>query len=75
MVLEHLGGLPFYYDVLAVLGNNLPSGRPGHLYGGISSVLNRDLQRLWYLGLERIGEAIFMLGEDMPCLLYTSRCV
>lgn len=66
MVLEHLGGLPFYYDVLAVLGNNLPSGRPGHLYGGISSVLNRDLQRLWYLGLERIGEAIFMLGEDMP---------
>jgi predicted TIM-barrel fold metal-dependent hydrolase len=66
MVFEHLGGMPFYHDVLAVLGNNLPIGRPGHLYGGISSVLNRDLQKLWYLGIERIGEAIFILGEDMP---------
>jgi predicted TIM-barrel fold metal-dependent hydrolase len=66
MVFEHLGGLPFYYDMLAVLGNNLPYGRPGHLFGGISSVLNRELQRLWYLGLERVGDAIFRLGEDMP---------
>jgi len=66
LVLEHLGGLPFYYDVLAVLGNNLPINRPGHMFGGISSVLNRDLQRLWYLGIEKIGDAIFRLGEDMP---------
>ncbi|MGD9495917.1 MAG: amidohydrolase family protein [Armatimonadota bacterium] len=66
MVFEHLGGLPFYYDVLAVMGNNLPLNRPGHLYGGIASVLNRDLQKLWYLGIERIAEAIYILGEDMP---------
>jgi len=66
MVLEHLGGLPFYHDVLAVLGNNLPLGSPGHLYGGITSILNRDLQKLWYLGIERVAEAIFILGEDMP---------
>ncbi len=66
MVLEHLGGLPFYHDVLAVLGNNLPLGRPGHLYGGITSILNRDLQKLWYLGIDRVAEAIFILGEDMP---------
>ncbi len=66
MVFEHLGGMPFYHDVLAVMGNNLPLGRPGHLYGGIASVLNRDLQKLWYLGIERIAEAIFILGEDMP---------
>lgn len=66
MVFEHLGGLPFYTDMLAVLGNNLPYNRAGHLFGGISSVLNRELQRLWYLGLERVGDAIFRLGEDMP---------
>lgn len=66
LVLEHLGGLPFYYDVLAVLGNNLPLGGPGRMFGGISSVLNRDLQRLWYLGIEKVGDAIFRLGEDMP---------
>ncbi|MGI5817442.1 MAG: amidohydrolase family protein [Armatimonadota bacterium] len=66
LVLEHLGGLPFYHDVLGVLGNNLPVGRPGRLFGGISSVLNRDLQRLWYLGIEKVGDAIFRLGEDMP---------
>jgi predicted TIM-barrel fold metal-dependent hydrolase len=66
LVLEHLGGLPFYYDVLGVLGNNLPVGRPGRMFGGISSVLNRELQRLWYLGIEKVGDAIFRLGEDMP---------
>ncbi len=66
MVLEHLGGFPFFHDVLAVLGNNTPIDRPGHLFGGISSILNRDLQKLWYLGIERVGDAIFRLGEDMP---------
>ncbi|MFW5867829.1 MAG: amidohydrolase family protein [Armatimonadota bacterium] len=66
MVFEHIGGYPFYHDMLAVLGNNLPVGRPGHLFGGVSSVLNRDLQRLWYLGIEKVGDAIFRLGEDMP---------
>ncbi len=66
MILEHLGGRPFFEHVLAVLGNNLPLGRPGNLYGGITSVLQRDYQRLWYLGIERIAEAIYILGEDMP---------
>ncbi len=66
MVFEHLGGFPFYQDMLAVLGNNLPIGRPGHLFGGISSILNRELQRLWYLGIDAVGDAIFRLGEDMP---------
>lgn len=66
IVFEHLGGRPFYEDMLAVLGNHLPMGGGGHLYGGISSVLNRDLQRLWYLGIERVAEAIHILGEDMP---------
>ncbi|MGC9318153.1 MAG: amidohydrolase family protein [Armatimonadota bacterium] len=66
MVFEHLGGLPFYLDILAVMGNNLPLGQQGHLFGGISSILNRDLQKLWYLGIERVAEAIRILGEDMP---------
>ena len=66
LILEHLGGRPFFEDVLAVLGNNLPIGRPGNIYGGISSVLNRDYQKLWYLGIERVAEAIYILGEDMP---------
>ena len=66
MILEHLGGRPFFEDVLAVMGNNLPIGQPGNIYGGISSVLNRDYQKLWYLGIERVAEAIYILGEDMP---------
>ncbi len=66
MVFEHLGGYPFFHDVLAVLGNNTPIGRPGNLFGGISSVLNRDLQKLWYLGIELVGDAIFRIGEYMP---------
>ncbi|HUS81453.1 MAG TPA: amidohydrolase family protein [Armatimonadota bacterium] len=66
MILEHMGGRPFFEDVLAVLGNNLPINAPGNLYGGISSVLNRDYQKLWYLGIERVAEAIHILGEDMP---------
>jgi predicted TIM-barrel fold metal-dependent hydrolase len=43
-----------------------PSAARGHLFGGISSILNRELQRLWYLGIEKVGDAIFRLGEDMP---------
>ncbi|MCD6360112.1 MAG: amidohydrolase family protein [Armatimonadetes bacterium] len=66
MILEHLGGRPFFDEVLAVLGNNLPIGRPGNLCGGITSVLQRDYQKLWYLGIERVAEAIYILGEDMP---------
>lgn len=66
MILEHLGGRPFFEDVLAVLGNNLPVGEPGNLYGGITSVLQRDYQKLWYLGIDRVAEAIYILGEDMP---------
>lgn len=66
MVFEHIGGYPFYHDMLAVLGNNLPFNRPGHLFGGISSILNRELQRLWYIGIEAVGDAIFRLGEGMP---------
>lgn len=66
MVLEHMGGRPFFEDVLAVLGNNLPIDAPGNLFGGITSVLQRDYQKLWYLGIERVAEAIYIFGEDMP---------
>ena len=65
MIFEHVGGRPFFDDMLAVLGNNIGLGQPGCLFAGISSVLNKDLQRLWYLGIERIAELMHIFGEDV----------
>jgi len=65
MILEHVGGRPFFAEMLAVLGNNNRLDREARLFAGISSVLNRDFQRLWYLGLERIAELVHIFGEDV----------
>ena len=65
MILEHIGGRPFYEHMLAVLGNNNVLNGPPRLLAGVSSVLNRDFQRLWYLGIERIAEVIHIFGEDV----------
>ena len=46
-------------------GNNNVLNDSPRLLAGVSSVLNRDFQRLWYLGIERIAEVIHIFGEDV----------
>ncbi|HHV94384.1 MAG TPA: amidohydrolase family protein [Firmicutes bacterium] len=68
--MEHVGGLSFFFDALAVLTNNLERG---NIYAGITSVLNKDKNLLWYLGPERmellaslIGSEQMIFGLDFP---------
>ena len=68
--MEHVGGLSFFLDALAVLANNLESK---NVYAGITSVLNKDMNLLWYLGAERmellaalIGSGQMIFGLDFP---------
>jgi predicted TIM-barrel fold metal-dependent hydrolase len=65
MILEHVGARPFFEDTLAVLGNNVRPNEPGRLFAGITSVLNKDLQKLWYLGIERVAELIWLFGDGV----------
>ncbi len=68
--IEHVGGLSFFNDALAVLANNLATGK---VYAGITSVLNKNRHHLWYLGQERmellaalIGSKQMVFGLDFP---------
>ena len=60
-IMEHAGGIPFYYDALAVIGNTY--GEHPRVYAGIASVLNPKI-RLWHLGGERIEEMSRILGAE-----------
>ena len=44
--MEHVGGLSFFLDALAVLTNNLESA---NVFAGITSVLNKGKNQIWYL--------------------------
>ena len=68
--MEHVGGLSFFLGALAVLTNNLEGG---NVYAGITSVLNKSFNQLWYLGPERmellvslIGSKQMIFGLDFP---------
>ena len=72
--MEHVGGLSFFLDALAVITNNMDSSREhNNIYGGITSVLNKRQNLLWYLGNERmellanlIGSQHMIFGLDFP---------
>ena len=75
LVLEHLGGRAYFEMMLAIIAShklreqdNLPQ-----VYAGLTSVLDRQVNKAWYLGAERIVDAIeivgahkFIFGLDFP---------
>lgn len=61
LILEHIGGVPFFYQALAVIGNHLGSG-PVRVFAGLTTVLNPAIP-LWYLGEERIERLAAMVGS------------
>jgi predicted TIM-barrel fold metal-dependent hydrolase len=69
-VMEHVGGLSFFLDALAVLTNNLESA---NVFAGITSVLNKGKNQIWYLDEEKmnllsslIGCRQMVFGLDFP---------
>lgn len=61
MVFEHVGGRAFFNQMVAVMVNNI---RRGCLYAGAASILDREKQKAWYLGVEGLKELLWQAGED-----------
>ena len=60
--LEHVGGYSGFYDAMSVLINNRP-WPDVHVYAGLTSILSQRTKE-WYLGIDRIREIYWQLGED-----------
>ena len=68
MIFEHMGGRTYFEEFLAIVHNH-----HGRLMGGLTSVLDQGINRMWYLGPERLTEAVrisgagrFVFGLDFP---------
>ena len=57
--MEHVGGYSFFNEAVAVMCNN-----PGRIYAGLTSVFDKDMNKFWYLGKERVKELIWLTGID-----------
>jgi predicted TIM-barrel fold metal-dependent hydrolase len=71
LVLEHAGGRLYYETAIAIAANH--SGERPRAFIGITSVLEREANFLWYLGPERVRELIegvgagqLVFGLDFP---------
>jgi predicted TIM-barrel fold metal-dependent hydrolase len=75
--LEHVGGYSFFAEALAIIVNGIPfpavPGKRPRVFGGLTSVFTKDFLRFWYMGEERLREAIsqggatqFIFGLDFP---------
>jgi len=63
MVFEHVGGWHFMKQVLAVIANN--QGRGNHLYAGITTVLDKENARHWYLGEDGLNDIRWQIGSEL----------
>ncbi len=58
MIVEHVGGRNFYDEAVALMLNNK------NVYAGISSCLNKETHKAWYIGAEKVEEITSLIGED-----------
>lgn len=57
--MEHVGGYSFFNEAVAVMCNN-----PKTVYAGLTSVFDREKNRFWYLGKEKVKDLIWLCGID-----------
>ncbi len=58
MVMEHVGGRYFYHQAMALMLDKK------NVYAGISSCLDEDANRAWFLGAKKLEEIAALVGED-----------
>lgn len=63
MVFEHVGGWHFFRPMLGVIANN--RNRGNCRYAGITSVLDAEHQRHWYMGKEGLDQCRWQAGPDL----------
>ncbi len=65
--MEHVGGYHFLNEAMAVILNNMRTQdgkRLSNVYGGLTSVFDRDKQRHWYMGPERLNDVVWQVGAQ-----------
>lgn len=64
-IMEHVGGVSFFLDALAVLTNNSRNpSEASRVFAGITSVLNRNHNILWYLTDDQIKQVVSFVGAE-----------
>ena len=57
--MEHVGGYAFFNEAVGVLCNN-----PSNVYAGLTSVFDREMNKYWYLGKDKVKDLIWLVGTD-----------
>ena len=60
LVFEHLGGRTYFEQFMAILSNH----KKGKVFGGLTSVLDYETHKLWYLGPEKVQDLINCVGAE-----------
>lgn len=55
--MEHVGGYAFFNDAIGVMCNN-----PKTVYAGLTSVFDREMNKYWYLGKDKVKDLIWLAG-------------
>lgn len=57
--MEHVGGYSFFNEAVAVMANN-----GNRIYAGLTSVFDKEMNKFWYLGKERVKDLIWQAGVE-----------
>lgn len=57
--MEHAGGYSFFNEAVGVMCNN-----PGRVYAGLTSIFDKEMNKYWYLGKEKVKDLIWLVGID-----------
>jgi predicted TIM-barrel fold metal-dependent hydrolase len=60
LVFEHIGGRTYFEQFMAILANH----DKGRVFGGLASVFEYEVNKMWYLGPERILDLVKCVGAD-----------
>ena len=55
--MEHVGGYSFFNEAVAVMCNNKK-----RVYAGLTSVFDKEMNKYWYLGKEKVKDLIWLTG-------------
>ena len=64
MIFEHLGGRLYFEQFLNIIANHAINSKEPRIFGGLTSILSSENNKLWYLGSEKIMEVIEFAGAD-----------
>ena len=66
LVFEHFGGRTYFEEFMAILSNH----EKGRIFGGLTSVLAYETNKMWYLGPEKMMDLITCVSDGEDKLIY-----